>query len=56
MSKMEVRNPNDISEFEKHIITLESQKLQMLQGIDDQDLNFLNLYYRILKNYRICGK
>jgi len=36
----EDRDSSEMTEFEKHMITLESQKLQMLQGPGDEDLNF----------------
>jgi len=29
-----------MTEFEKHMVNLESQKLQMIQGTEDEDLNF----------------
>lgn len=37
---MEDENPGKMTDFERHMITLESQKLQMLQGSGDEDLNF----------------
>lgn len=38
-----------MSEFEKHMITLESKKLQMFQGAEDEDLNFLKSLLPYLK-------